>query len=63
MLLNVIILINAFILSFSASLVLCIDKMVIKLLVCFVVVFVLIYALFEIAGKYFKNKEEKKENV
>ena len=57
--LNAIILINSFIISFSATLILNIDGMVMKLLVCFVVVFILIYALFEIAGRYFKNREEK----
>ena len=57
--LNAIILINSFIISFSATLVLNIEGMVYKLLICFIVVFILIYALFEIAGRYFKNKEEK----
>ena len=57
--LNAIILINSFIISFSATLILNIDGMVMILLVCFVVVFILIYALFEIAGRYFKNREEK----
>ena len=57
--LNVIILINSFIISFSATLILNIEGMVMKLLICFAVVFILIYALFEIAGRYFKNKEEK----
>ncbi len=57
---NVIILINAFIISFSATVVLNVEEMLFKLLICFAVVFILIYALFEIAGRYFKNKEEKK---
>ena len=52
--------INAFILAFTSSLVLNIDKFIWKVVISFIVVFVLIYALFEIAGRYLKNKEDKK---
>ena len=57
---NTIICINSFIISFSSTLVLNIEGTILKFLVCFAVVFALTYALFEIAGRYFKNKEEKK---
>ncbi len=58
--LNVITIINSFIISFSATLVLHIENFWLKVAVCFVVIFILIYSLFEIAGRYFKNKEEQK---
>ena len=59
-LLNIFAIINAFIIAFSATLVLHIENFWLKVAVCFVVVFVLIYSLFEIAGRYFKSKEEEK---
>ena len=52
--------INAFILSFTSALVLNIDKFVWKVVISFIVVFVLVYALYEIAGRYLKNKGYKK---
>ena len=52
--------INSFILSFTAALILNIDKYILKIVISFIVIFVLIYALYEIAGRYFKNKEDKK---
>ena len=52
--------INAFIMSFTASLVLNIDKFIWKIVISFLVIFVLVYALYEIAGRYLKNKEDKK---
>ncbi len=58
--LNIFAIINSFILSFTASLILNINNYIWKIVVCFIVVFVLIYALYEIAGRYLKNKEDKK---
>lgn len=52
--------VNSFILAFTSALVLCIDKFVWKIVISFIVVFVLVYALYEIAGRYLKNKEDKK---
>ena len=58
--LTIVAFINAFILSFTSALVLNIDKYIWKIVISFIVVFVLIYALYEIAGRYLKNKEDKK---
>ena len=52
--------INSFILSFTSALILNIDKFIWKVVISFIVIFVLIYALYEIAGRYLKNKEDKK---
>jgi hypothetical protein len=58
--LNIFAFVNSFILAFTSALVLNIDKLIWKIIVSFIVVFVLIYALYEIAGRYLKNKEDKK---
>ena len=58
--LNVVAFINSFILSFTAVLSMYIKNYVWKILVIFVVVFSLIYALYELAGRVLKRKEEKK---
>ena len=58
--LNVVTIINSFIISFTATLILHINNFWLKVAVCFVVIFVLIYSLFEIAGRYFKNREDNK---
>lgn len=58
--LRILTIINAFIISFTATLILHINNFWLKVAVCFVVIFVLIYSLFEIAGRYLKNKEEQK---
>ncbi len=52
--------INSFILAFTSALILNIDEFIWKLVVSFIVIFVLIYALYEITGRYLKNKEDKK---
>ena len=53
-------LINAFIISFTSSVITLIPvKMVFQLLIAFVILFALIYALYEIYGRYLKNVEEK----
>ena len=49
-----------FILSFTSALVLNIENYIWKVVISFIVIFVLIYALYEIAGRYLKNKEDKK---
>ena len=59
-LLLVINIINSFIISFTATLILNIKNYFWKISVSFVVIFILIYALFEIAGRLFKRVEEKK---
>ena len=58
--LNVVGVINSFILSFTAVLSMYIESFIWKILVIFVVVFSLIYALYELAGRILKRKEEKK---
>ena len=54
--------INSFIISFAATLVIFVDNYLWAILICFVVVMCLIYALYDIAGRIFKKMEEK-ENV
>jgi hypothetical protein len=58
--LNVFAIVNSFILAFTSALILNVDKFIWKVVVSFIVIFVLIYALYEIAGRYLKNKEDKK---
>ena len=58
--LNILTIINAFIISFTATLILNINGFIWKILVSFVVTFILIYSLLELAGRYLKNKEDKK---
>ena len=58
--LNIFTFINSFILAFTSALILNIDNYIWKIVVSFIVIFVLIYALYEIAGRYLKNKEDKK---
>lgn len=52
--------INSFILAFTSALVLNIESYIWKIVISFIVIFVLIYALYEIAGRILKNKEDKK---
>ena len=54
--------INSFIISFAATVLIFIDNYLWAILICFVVVMCLIYALYDIAGRIFKKMEEK-ENV
>ena len=58
--LNAIAIINSFIIAFTSTLVINIEKFIWKILICFIVIFTLIYALYELAGRYFKKMEEKK---
>ena len=57
--LNIVTLINSFIISFTAVLIVYIDGFVWKILVSFVVIFALIYSLFEVVGRYLKSCENK----
>lgn len=57
--LNVLTLINSFILAFTSTVVINIESFMFGLLVGFVIIMVLIYSLYEIAGRYFKRKENK----
>lgn len=58
--LQVVTIINTFILSFTTVLIVRIKGFMISLLIGFVVIMILIYSLYEIAGRYFKKKEEDK---
>ena len=58
--LKIVTIINSLIISFTATLVLHIENFWLKVAACFVVIFILIYSLFELAGRYLKNKEENK---
>lgn len=53
-------LINTFILSFSTVLIMNIKDVVWSVIITFAVIIILIYSLQEIAGRYFKRKEEQK---
>ena len=57
--LTAIALINSFIIAFASTLILYINSFIWKIVVCFIVVFSLIYALYEIVGRYLKNREGK----
>ena len=59
--LKIVSVINSFIVAFTATLVLHIENFWLKVAACFVVIFILIYSLFEIAGRYLKSKEGKKD--
>lgn len=54
--------INSFILSFTTSVVIRINGLMMSIIVGFITILLLIYSLYEITGKYFKRKEEE-ENV
>ena len=51
--------VKAFIISFTAALIMSIKSLIWKALIAFIVIFVLIYALFELLGRYLKKREEK----
>ena len=56
-------LINSFIMSLVVSILEIIPfKTIIKLMIAFVLLFALIYALYEIYGRYLKNKQEKERD-
>ena len=58
--LQVVTIINTFILSFTTVLIVRIKGFMISLLIGFVVIMILIYSLYEITGNYFKRKEDDK---
>ena len=58
--LRIVAIINSIIIGFTATLVLNINNYFWKITIAFLVIFILIYALFEIAGRYLKKKEVKK---
>lgn len=56
--LNTLTIINSFILAISTIIMLQIKSTIYKILVVFIVIMLLIYSLYEISGRYFKNKEK-----
>ncbi len=58
--LRIVAIINSIIIGFTATLILNIKNYFWKITIAFIVIFVLIYALFEIAGRWLKKKEVKK---
>ena len=58
-LLNVISIINSFIISFTSALILNIDSFIWSIIVSFLLIMILSYSLFELAGRYFKKMEVK----
>ena len=70
LLINVVALINSFIIAFTSTIILKIESIVWSVIVAFVVLFLLVYSLFELAGRYFKKiegqvklKEKKKKKL
>jgi uncharacterized membrane protein len=57
-LLNVLALINSFIISFTATVIVRVKGIVWTILTCMAIVMVLLIALYTIAGNYFKSKEK-----
>lgn len=62
-LINILGLINSFIIAFTAAIIINIESMIWSLIVCFVILCILIYCFYEIAGKYFKKLESKEKVV
>lgn len=62
-LINILGIINSFIIAFTATIITNIDSIVWSLIVCFVVLCVLVYSLYEIAGRYFKKLENKEKII
>ncbi len=58
-LVNVILLINSFIISFTAIIIIQIDSLMWSILTSVFIILVLMITLFEIAGRYFKKEEKK----
>ena len=58
--LNVLAFNNAFAISFTAALIININKYIWKVAVSFVVLFTLLFSLYEVGGRYLKSREEKK---
>ena len=57
-LLNVLALINSFIIAFTATIIVRIESIAWKLVACILIVACLIISLFSIAGRYFKSREQ-----
>ena len=57
-LLTVLALINAFIISFTATIIVRIDSIAWTIIVCLLIVLALIFSLFNLAGRYFKSHEK-----
>ena len=57
-LLTVLALINAFIIAFTATIIVRIDSIAWTIIVCLLIVLALIFSLFNIAGRYFKSHEK-----
>lgn len=62
-LINILGLINSFIIAFTATIITNIESLIWSIIVCFVVLCVLVYCLYEIAGSYFKKLESKEKVV
>lgn len=59
LLLNIISLINSFVIALTSTIILRIDSIIWSIIVAFVVLFALVFILFGAAGKYFKKSEGK----
>ncbi len=57
-LLTVLALINAFIIAFTATIIVRIESIAWSIIVCLLIVLALIFSLFNIAGRYFKSHEK-----
>jgi len=57
-LLNVLALINSFIIAFTATIIVRIDSFIWTIIFCLLIVMALLMSLFPIAGRYFKNHEK-----
>ena len=54
---NTIILMNSFIIAFAGAIITRIDSFIWSIVVCLAVVMTLMYALFNVAGRYYQNKQ------
>ena len=62
-LINILGLINSFIIAFTATIITNIESIVWSIIVCFVVLCILVYSMYEIAGRYFKKLESREKVV
>lgn len=58
--LNIITIVNTFIMTFASILVVNIKGFLLPFIIAFVVIIILIYSLYEIVGRYLKRKEDEK---
>ena len=56
---NLIAIINSFIIAITSAIIIEIESLVWSIIVCFVVLFILVFTLFDLAGKYIKKTEGK----